>query len=1665
MRKNQHNFLFITLVIATILMGCSITKNSKKNLEDGDEGKIPLKDRIDLAWAQERQMTQDPVLGYVPKERIIPAWDYTKNVMASARTTAAINNVNWVEVGPKNCGGRSRAVLVDLNDATRQTVFVGSVGGGLWKTTDITQAEPNWQVVNDFFGNIAITSIAQDPSNPQIMYFSTGEGYGNIDAIRGLGVWKSTNGGSTWSQLSATNNANFYYCQKIQVSSTGVLYVATNNGLQRSADGGASFTRVLGSGLGITGAASNFCYDVEIAANGHVYASLAGTLHKSTNSGVTFGANLPIGITASRIEIGLAPNDANYVYVLCESSAVVSGIALSTNGGTSFTTKTEPADADTDIPATDFSRGQAWYDLTIVVDPNNKDVIFVGGIDLFKSTNGGTSWQQVSHWYGGFGFQEVHADQHSIIFSPGSSTIVYFVNDGGIYQTDNATAAIPTINVKEINYNTTQFYAAAMSPTALSFDFLAGAQDNGSHKFNQSVIHNTTEVSGGDGAFCHIDQNEPQYWFSSYVFNNYYRSIDGGSSFTGVNHGDNGHFINPTDYDDIANIIYCARNNNEYLRWDNPQTGNTFSPISVTAFSGQVSAVKVSPNTSNRVFFGTNGGRIVRVDNANSASPTATNISTGLPSAYVSCVEVETGNDNHLLVTYSNYGVTNIWETTNGGTSWTQVEGNLPDMPIRWALFNPNNNDQAIIATELGVWSTDNLNGATTNWGASNTGLANVRVDMLQVRSSDKLVIAATHGRGLFYSDVFTAATANFTVDKQLTYQGVNINFDSKASYKATSWSWNFGDGTVSSAQNPSKTYTTAGKFNVTLTINSGGSTITKNAYIHILPNRGTPYVVASDGGTFEINPNDFGSQAILGGIDKWQRGVPTNTLTTVNSGTNVWKTDLAANLTSGNYVCVLQTPSYNFSSAASAYTLQFRRSQQTLYCNAPYAVQCQYSTDKGVTWTRLGVNADANGSNWYERGPTSSCPIATGIFEDEYGWASNVINRLTTYNLTTGVPALIGQPSVTFRFVLSVASGYSAAGYAVDGFMIDDFEITGPSNAAIPTWNGTIWSGGTPNGTTDAVIASSIAPSATFSCRDLTINSGASLNTTNITTNVFGNIVNNGNGISGTGTLNIAANSSISGNNLDVTGVLTVASGATLTTNNLLNLKSTSIANTAMVGNSAGSITGNVTVERFIPAKRSFRLIAPGVTTTSTINTNWQENQSNTTTASNSNTIAGYGTHITGTSPTSNGFDATVNNNASLFTFGNTSANTWAAVANTNTTTLNALTPYRLFVRGSRAVDLNSNTATADNTVLRATGTLNNNTSVVFNSTSTPTALNTTSTVNQNFSMIPNPYWSPINWATITKANVGGTYYIWDPNMSTRGAYTSWNGLVGSAGSINQYLQPGQAFFITSTNASPSLTIQQSDKAAVAANLTGTFRTAQEDFAKLAITLKYTNTDGNEITADGATAIFGNYKTAIDANEEAYKLGNLDEMLSINRNGTFLSIEARPLPVFENDTLPLQLSQYTQNQYKLEVAATNFNYASKAGFVIDNFLKKSYILDLDGKTIVPVVLTTDAASKAANRFMVVLGKPKMPIVVTNLSISLNPNPANGSVQLTYSQPEVLEATVTITDVAGKLLQTLVLGKVQSGKKTIDISTLQKGNYYVHFSNGVDVKTEKLIVQ
>lgn len=715
------------------------------------EVKLSKKDRMDLAMEQEYEMTKDEN-GNVPRELLMDALEIMN---AQNKTTAAIPSISWTNLGPTNQAGRSKTLLVDANDPTGNTVFVGSVGGGIWRTTNIFTSSPNWTPINDFMQNLSITSLGQDPTNSMILYASTGEPYGSTSSIRGLGVFKSTDGGNTWNQLASTNNTDFYQCAKLIVASNGDVYVATTRGIFQSTDAGTTFTRVLSSSS--AGASSSRGHDVKQAANGDLYASLQGSLHKSVNNGNTWSP-LALGFTSERIEIACAPSNANALYVLVERNNVAYRIAKSTTGGNSWTTLPEPNDDDGGIPATDFTRGQAWYDLCIAVDPNDENVVFVGGIDLFRSSNGGSSWTQISHWYGGFGHQEVHADQHNILFPSGSSDTVYFCNDGGIYNTVNGNSNVPNITNRGQNLVTLQLYGCDAHPT--NSYYLGGAQDNGSHKYTSNSLQATTEVTGGDGAFCNIDQDETNYQYTQYVYNQYRRSANGGGSFSSVNLSSSlGRFINPSDYDDVNNIMYAASSSNNYVRWNNPHTGNNYDNVSASFSGGKVSTVRVSPNVNNQVYFGDDNGNVFRVSNAHTNSPTVTSISSGLPNnKYTSCIAVEAGNENHMLVTFSNYSTNSIYETTNGGTNWTSVEGNLPDMPVRWAVFNPNDADQAIIATELGVWSTDNLNGGTTNWGATNNGLANVRVDMIRV-NDNKQMIASTHGRGMFYSNSLNVPT------------------------------------------------------------------------------------------------------------------------------------------------------------------------------------------------------------------------------------------------------------------------------------------------------------------------------------------------------------------------------------------------------------------------------------------------------------------------------------------------------------------------------------------------------------------------------------------------------------------------------------------------------------------------------------------------------------------------------------------------------------------------------------------------------------------------------------------------------------------------------------------------------------------------------------------
>ncbi len=688
-------------------------------------------------FQQEFLMTRDPKSNTIPRNRLLKAYQIAEEKRLQKDNALP---VYWEERGPNNVGGRTRAMLYDANDASGRTVWAAGVSGGLWRTTNIAAGTPTWILINDFFANLAITTIIQDPSNTNILYFGTGEeGVGAADAVRGLGIWRSSDGGTTWAQLGTT--AGFAAVSKMVIDNTGRIYAATSGGVRRSTDGGNTWNIVAANGQNIQ--------DIEIAANGDIFAASngVGIFRFQNNMWTQLTTNLPTTATTrniARIELACAPSNANVVYA-AYADTTVSGQAactrlfFSTNGGNNWALQTPPAGLGV----------FCWYALTLGVDPNDANRVWMGDVSMFVSGDAGANWTQISN---------IHADQHTVVYRPGNSDEVLLGNDGGIYRSTDAAAATPTVTTRNDSYNVTQFYAIAAHPDLGSNYILGGTQDNGTQRFNNPGLSSTDQPTGNDGAFCFIDQDNPNIQITGSQNRLFFISTDGGGSFNTLLAGKNSAlFITPADYDDDADVFYFSDSTNQLGRINAVGAANTMTLETIAGINGKISTISVSPNTANRIFLGSTSGNILRVDNADqNGAVTVTALGTPV-GGFVSCIAVETGNDNHLLATYSNYGVNSVWESTNGGTNWTSVEGDLPDMPIRWAMFHPFNNDQALLATELGVWSTSDLNGGTTNWDpTSYFGLANVRVDMLKHRPSDHIVLAATHGRGLYSTDYFS---------------------------------------------------------------------------------------------------------------------------------------------------------------------------------------------------------------------------------------------------------------------------------------------------------------------------------------------------------------------------------------------------------------------------------------------------------------------------------------------------------------------------------------------------------------------------------------------------------------------------------------------------------------------------------------------------------------------------------------------------------------------------------------------------------------------------------------------------------------------------------------------------------------------------------------------
>jgi hypothetical protein len=803
-------------------------------------------DKPDEAAIQNYLMTLDPELGMVPSHRIRYAYEELMAMEKNPDLKSYGEDLSW-EGTPAAMGGRMRALMYDPNDPAGNKVWSGSVTGGLWYTEDITSILAAWVPVNDFWDNISISCITYDPNNTSTFYVGTGEAQTAMITYRessglGMGILRSTDGGETWSVMESTQD--FAYITDIAVyddNGTSVIFAGVvsgrymgsqhqsipSDGLYRSTDGGETWNQVLPNipGTGIPYSPS----DIEITSAGKIF---VGTMQNVDMEGGGVILYSDHGLTGTwtvydeirdeildepdynvpgRVILASCQSDPNYVYGLIGSGETTYftayhcyHIVRTTDAGNNWVL--------VNIPPRVSNRNWAyisWHALAAGVDPNNPQTLIVGGLDLWKSDNAGGSWNVISDWqlmYSGGGGSYVHGDLHSIIYKEGSSDEIIFSTDGGVFYTSTGSYGSPEFYEKNQGLATLQYYTCDIHPVPGSNSIVGGLQDNGSLYYEDGSVQLNDMVSGGDGAYCFFDEDQPEIFITSVYYNWYYFHVDQGGGVYSNSYNDfynTGYFINPADYDSYNNTLYANGgywsnyNQNTLLRITgipNSPDGELFEINTNSDLA--YSHIKFSPysaSNSATLFIGTWSGLLYKVTDANT-DPVVEEIGADdFPVATISCVALG-GSEDTVLVTFSNYGVSSIWQSYDGGNTWEEKEGNLPDMPVRWALYHPHNASNAIIATETGVWATNSLHTADVSWEPQNEGMANVRVDMLQMREADHTVLAATHGRGTFtceyaYSPPVSVPEINneaFTIYPNPVRDFVRIDLDDRINDKFT---------------------------------------------------------------------------------------------------------------------------------------------------------------------------------------------------------------------------------------------------------------------------------------------------------------------------------------------------------------------------------------------------------------------------------------------------------------------------------------------------------------------------------------------------------------------------------------------------------------------------------------------------------------------------------------------------------------------------------------------------------------------------------------------------------------------------------------------------------------------------------------------------------------
>jgi uncharacterized protein (TIGR03437 family) len=671
-----------------------------KRLPEG-ESELPVERYLE-AQEQMRQMPQYSTA----QERFLPSRAEMRNDLEQLALGT------WAPLGPGNIGGRTRALLVHPTNPS--IMYAAGVADGVWKTTN---GGTLWAPIADLIANIAVNSLAMDPKDPNVIYAGTGEGYFNFGFVRGAGIFKTTDGGVSWTRLVSTGTANFYFVNDIVISPTSSqrVYAATRTGVWRSLDGGASWTQVLdpagSSGTTVTGG----CLDLAIKTDqttDYIFAA-CGTLTQATiyrntdagGSGTWTAVHTESGM--GRTSLAIASSNQNVIYAA--SASISSGnyqdglhaVFRSTNSGDAGTwtaqvrntnaTKlntmlfTNPwgafyGDCGFTPSGSNIFANQGWFDNVIAVDPLDANRVWVGGIDLFRSDDAGQNWGLASYWWADGSVasrapQYAHADQHAIVFHPqynGTTNKVMFVgNDGGIFRTDDARATVATGSTAACspsnggvtwtalnnNYGVTQFYHGAPYPNGTTY--FGGTQDNGTVRgTDASGINQWSEILGGDGGYVAVDPTNTNILYAENTRLSHKKSTDGGATFFSVTSG---------IYENSRNFLFIAPfimdpsdpqrlwTGGAYLWRTTNGAVNWTQASALTAGDGLVSAIAVAPTDANFVLAGMTQGEILRT-NIGLTTDYNTSWSFARPrSGFVSWLNFDPTNKNIAYATYSSF--------------------------------------------------------------------------------------------------------------------------------------------------------------------------------------------------------------------------------------------------------------------------------------------------------------------------------------------------------------------------------------------------------------------------------------------------------------------------------------------------------------------------------------------------------------------------------------------------------------------------------------------------------------------------------------------------------------------------------------------------------------------------------------------------------------------------------------------------------------------------------------------------------------------------------------------------------------------------------------------------------------------------------------------------